>query len=77
MKSLPVSRAHIGKVFDAVVASGQPVRLTSHGAGVVLVDERQWRALEETLYRLSSPAPFGAAVPGSDAPRQGGIDVRH
>jgi prevent-host-death family protein len=77
VKSLPVSRAHIGKVFDAVVASGQPVRLTSHGASVVLVDEQQWRALEETLYRLSAPALSGAAVPGSDARMQGETDVRH
>ncbi len=77
MKSLPVSRAHLGKLFDDVVASGQPVRLTSHSASAVLVNEQQWRALEETLYRLSAPALSGAAVHGSHARTQGETDVRH
>ena len=77
MKSFPVSRARLALLFASVVASGQPVRVTSHGAGVVLVNEEQWRALEETLHRLSAPPRFGAAGHESTDRTQGGNDVRH
>jgi prevent-host-death family protein len=77
MKSYPVSRARLGELFETVVASGQPVRLTGQNASVVVVDEAQWRALEETLFRLSAPVLSGAALRNPNARAQGGADVRH
>lgn len=77
MKSQPVSRANLVQLFESVVESRQPVRLTSHNASVVLVDEQQWLAIEETLLRLSAPTLSGAAIRKLNAPMQGGAHVRH
>jgi len=72
VKSLPVSRARIGEVFETVVGSGQPLRLTSYDASAVVVSEEQWLAIQETLYRLSAPGQRLTAP----ARRQGGAHVR-
>lgn len=60
MKSIPVSKARLGPIFDAVIESGQPVRLTSHNSSAILLGWKEWQAIEQTLLRLSTPA-FGAA----------------
>lgn len=59
MKSIAVSKARLGPIFDSVVESRQPVRLTSHNSSAILVGWEEWQAIEQTLLRLSSPA-FGA-----------------
>lgn len=56
MKSIPVSKASLANVFDAVVESRQPLRLTSHSSSAVVIGWEQWRAIEETLHRLTAPA---------------------
>ena len=56
MKSIPVSKASLANVFDSVVESRQPVRLTSHNSSAVVIGWEQWHAIEETLLRLSAPA---------------------
>jgi PHD/YefM family antitoxin component YafN of YafNO toxin-antitoxin module len=63
VKSLPISRARIGQVFESVVASHQPIRLTSHNSSAIVVDEEQWQAIEDTLYRLSALSLSGGLVP--------------
>jgi antitoxin YefM len=63
VKSLPISKARIGDVFASVFASHQPVRLTSHTSSAVLVDEEQWQAIEDTLYRLSAPSLSAELAP--------------
>ena len=56
MKSIPVSKARLASIFDEVVESRQPVRLTSHNSSAIVVGWEQWQAIEETLHRLSAPA---------------------
>lgn len=55
MKTIPISKARLADIFDSVVDSRQPVRLTSHNSSAVVVGWEEWHALEETLYRLSAP----------------------
>lgn len=62
MKSIPVSKTRVGPIFDSVIESRQPVRLTSHNSSAILVGWEEWQAIEQTLLRLSSPA-FGVARP--------------
>lgn len=56
MTSIPVSKARLGDIFNSVVDSRQPVRLTSHTSSAIVVGWDQWQAIEETLFRLSTPA---------------------
>jgi PHD/YefM family antitoxin component YafN of YafNO toxin-antitoxin module len=56
MTSIQVSKARIGDIFDSVVESRQPVRLTSRNSSAIVVGWDQWQAIEQTLFRLSASA---------------------
>jgi PHD/YefM family antitoxin component YafN of YafNO toxin-antitoxin module len=73
MKSIPVSKARLRDVFEFAVESRQPVRLTSHNSSAIVVSWEQWHAIEETLHRLSDPAPV---APGRGRPARNGAHVR-
>lgn len=69
MKSIPVSKARLGPIFDSVTESRQPVRLTSHDRSAVVVGWEEWQAIEQTLLRLSAPVlgPAGRGLRGPAA----------
>ena len=69
MKSIPVSKARLGLIFESVVETRQPIRLTSHSCSAVVVGWEEWQAIEQTLLRLSAPVlgPAGAGFRGSVA----------
>jgi antitoxin YefM len=59
MKTLSVSetRANLKAVLDGVVADRAPVQIVRpKGEGVVLIAQREWEGMEETLHLLASPA---------------------
>jgi antitoxin YefM len=57
MKNIAVSKAgaRLAQIFDSVVEEHLPVRLTGRNASAILVSWDDWRAIEETLYRVSLP----------------------
>ncbi len=59
MKAISYSEAreNLKSVIDRVVADRAPIAITrQRGEGAVLVSERDWASIEETLYLLRSPA---------------------
>ncbi|HEV2865555.1 MAG TPA: type II toxin-antitoxin system prevent-host-death family antitoxin [Allosphingosinicella sp.] len=59
MESLSFSetRANLKAVMDRVVDDCVPVAVTRRGGrGVVMISQKEWDSIEETLYLLKSPA---------------------
>lgn len=57
MKTLTATHARKGlyRLISEVEDTSEPVLITGRAASAVLVAERDWRALEETVYLLSVP----------------------
>ena len=57
MKHLSVTEARkrLYKLLDEVTVTSEPVHITGPRSDAVLVSERDWRALEETVYLTSVP----------------------
>jgi antitoxin YefM len=58
MESLSFSetRANLKAVMDRVVDDCVPVAVTRRGGrGVVMISQKEWDSIEETLYLLKSP----------------------
>lgn len=57
MKTVPVTqaRSNLYKLLDETAQSHEPVLVTGKRANAVLVNEDDWRAIQETLYLLSIP----------------------
>jgi antitoxin YefM len=49
------ARARLYKLLDEASSSHQPIQITGKRANAVLVSEEDWRAIQETLYLLSTP----------------------
>ena len=50
------ARNNLKAVLDRVVADHAPIKITrQRGEAVVIISERDWESIEETLYLLSSP----------------------
>ena len=50
------ARANLKSVMDQVVADCAPVAITrQRGESVVMVSQREWNSIQETLYLLQSP----------------------
>ena len=50
------ARNNLKAVLDRVVADHAPIKITrQRGEAVVVISERDWESIEETLYLLSSP----------------------
>jgi len=49
------ARANLYRLIDEVAESSEPVAITGRRGNAVLVSERDWRAIEETLYLLGIP----------------------
>jgi antitoxin YefM len=57
MKNVSVTEARkrLYKLLDEVTVTSEPVQITGPRSNAVLVSERDWRALEETVYLASIP----------------------
>jgi antitoxin YefM len=49
------ARARLYGLLDEAADSGEPIQITGRRASAFLVSERDWRAIQETLYLLSIP----------------------
>lgn len=49
------ARANLYRVIDETAESHVPVRITSKRNNAVLLSEKDWDAIQETLYLLSVP----------------------
>lgn len=49
------ARARLYSLLDEASDSGEPIQITGRRNNAVLVSERDWRAIQETLYLLSIP----------------------
>ena len=65
------ARENLKSVMDRTVADSTPVHITrQRGEGVVMMSERDWASIEETLYLLRSPRnarELLASIAGLDA----------
>ncbi|HEV7519034.1 MAG TPA: type II toxin-antitoxin system Phd/YefM family antitoxin [Thermoanaerobaculia bacterium] len=50
-----VARANLYRLLDETAESSEPVQITGKKGNAVLVSERDWRAMQETMYLLSIP----------------------
>lgn len=57
METVTVSwaRGRLYRLLDEVAASREPVLIAGKRGKAVLVPEEDWRAIQETLYLLSTP----------------------
>lgn len=49
------ARSKLYRLIDDTVASHQPVTITGKRGNAVLISEKDWQAVQETLYLLSVP----------------------
>jgi antitoxin YefM len=49
------ARANLYKLLDEAAASHEPIQIKGKRANAVLISEEDWRAINETLYLLSTP----------------------
>ena len=49
------ARARLYGLLDEAADSGEPIQITGRRNNAFLVSERDWRAIQETLYLLSIP----------------------
>ncbi|MBD2201981.1 type II toxin-antitoxin system Phd/YefM family antitoxin [Calothrix sp. FACHB-1219] len=57
MSSLPINEAqnNLQALIDRVVQQGEPVIIQGDRGNVILLAEKDWSAIQETLYLLSVP----------------------
>jgi prevent-host-death family protein len=70
MKSLTATkaRANLFRLVEETVDSSEPVQITGKRGNAVLISERDWNALQETLYLLSIPGMRESIRLGLDTP---------
>ena len=66
--SASLARARLYGLLDEVADSGEPIQITGRRNNAVLVSERDWRAIQETLYLLSIPGMRASIRRGLKAP---------
>ncbi|MDJ0620851.1 MAG: type II toxin-antitoxin system Phd/YefM family antitoxin [Calothrix sp. MO_192.B10] len=57
MSSLPVNEAqnNLQKLIDKVAQEGKPIIIQGDRGNAILLAEKDWSAIQETLYLLSIP----------------------
>jgi len=70
MSTLTVSeaRANLYRLIDEVAESHVPIRITGKRNSAVLVSEKDWASVQETIYLLSVPGMRESVKEGIDAP---------
>ena len=62
------AREDLDRLLDEVSSTHEPLRITREHDSAVLIDERDWRALQETLYLVSQPGILETVVDGVGTP---------
>jgi antitoxin YefM len=70
MTTLTASEARIGlfRLIDQTAASHEPIQIKGRRNTAVLVDEEDWRSIQETLYLMSIPGMRESIVKGMKTP---------
>lgn len=50
-----VARARLYSLIDQAAESSEPIRISGPRNSAILVSEKDWKAIQETLYLLSIP----------------------
>ncbi|MFS8071414.1 MAG: type II toxin-antitoxin system Phd/YefM family antitoxin [Byssovorax sp.] len=50
-----VARAQLYSLIDQAAESSEPIRISGPRNSAILVSEKDWKAIQETLYLLSIP----------------------
>ncbi len=76
MKTISATEARrsLYRLLDEVTLSSQPVQVTGKRSSVVIVSERDWRALEETVYLMSVPGMAESIRNGMATPLENCIE---
>jgi prevent-host-death family protein len=62
------ARARLYGLLDEAAESGEAIQITGRRNNAVLVSERDWRAIQETLYLLSIPGMRASIRQGLKTP---------
>jgi antitoxin YefM len=62
------ARAELYKLLKQVSESHEPIQIKGRNSSAVLVDEDDWRSIQETLYLLSVPGMRESIVEGLNTP---------
>lgn len=62
------TRKKLHRLLDAVSESHEPLRISGKRGSAVLVSEDDWRAIQETLYLLSTPGMRKSIIEGFKTP---------
>lgn len=70
MSILTVSeaRANLYRLIDEAAESHVPIRITGKRNSAVLISEKDWASIQETMYLLSVPGMRKTIKEGLDAP---------
>ncbi len=70
MSTLTVSqaRANLYRLIDEAAESHVPIRITGKRNSAVLVSEKDWASVQETIYLLSVPGMRESVKEGIDTP---------
>jgi antitoxin YefM len=70
MTTIKVSEARdrLGRLVDEAAASHEPILITGKRANAVLVSEKDWQAIQETLHLLSIPGMRESIREGLETP---------
>lgn len=58
------ARANLYKLIDEAAKNSEPIQITGKRGNAVLVSEKDWRSIQETLYLLSIPGMRESIVDG-------------
>ena len=62
------ARVRLYGLLDEAAESGEAIQITGRRNNAVLVSERDWRAIQETLYLLSIPGMRASLREGQKTP---------
>jgi len=62
------ARANLYRLLDEAASSHEPITITGKRNNAVLIDEQDWRAIQETLHLLSIPGMRESIKAGMSEP---------
>ena len=70
MKTLSINEAQelLGQLLKTIASNHEPIHIKGNGVSAVLLDEDDWRAIQETLYLVSIPGMRESIREGLDSP---------
>jgi prevent-host-death family protein len=66
--SITSARADLYNLIDKASETSEPIYITGKRNNAVLVSDKDWRAIEETMYLLSIPGMRESIIEGNNTP---------